>query len=93
MKQNWKLWKCGNGGEWKIRLIQKIWNEELLMGIGERQTQDSKEDIRNCLRHLMREEWILKDAFEGMAEGKNGKGRRWIQLLNGIKEDNSCAEM
>ena len=47
---------------------------------------------RNWLDLWLRRNCLLKDALEGMVNGKNVQGRRRYQMIDNIKTDGQCAD-
>ena len=41
-----------------------------------------KEKEKNCLGHWLRRNCVLKDAVEGMVNGKKARGRRRYQMID-----------
>ena len=84
----WRVLKCGAGGEWKkIKLSEKVTDEQVLDLIGEKRTL-----INNILRrkanwigHILRRNCLLHDDIEGQMMEVKGVGRRTTQLLDDLK--------
>ncbi|KAJ4443704.1 hypothetical protein ANN_05379 [Periplaneta americana] len=45
----------------------------------------SKKRKRNWLGYWLRRNWLLKDALEGMVNGRRVQGRRRYQMIDDIK--------
>ena len=63
-------------------------NDEVLAMVGEKRTITGviRKRKRNWLGHWLRRNCILRDIIEDMVEGKRGKSRRRLQLIDDILE-------
>ena len=76
------IWRRMESVKWK----DKIKNAVVLERVGERRIMLVliKKRERNCLGHWLRRNCLLKDALEGMANGKKFRGRRRYQMIENI---------
>ena len=64
----------------KIKLSEKVTNEQVLDRIGEKRTL-----INNILRHILRRNCLLHDAIEEQMMEVKGVRRRRTQLLDDLR--------
>ena len=83
----WKRMEC-------VKLTDEIKNAVVLERLGEGRIMLEliKKRKRNWLNHWLRRNCLLKDALEGIVNGKNVLGRRIYQMIdnimiNGLYED------
>ena len=61
------------------------------VGLGRIMLKLIRKRKRNCLGHWLRRNCLLKDALEGMVNGKKVRGRRYQMIdnimVNGLYED------
>ena len=91
-KNDWKNLRCGYGKghsemdrQINIVVLERVGEERIMLEL-------IKKRKRNYLCHWLRRNYLLKDALEGMVNGKNVRGRRIYQLIdnimiNGLYED------
>ena len=77
-----------------VKWTDKITNAVMLERVGEGKImmELKKKRKRNWLGHWLKRNCLLKDALEGMVNGKKVRGRRRYQMtdnimLNGLYED------
>ena len=82
-----------------VKWTDKIKNAVVLERVGEGRIMLEliKKRKRNWLGHWLRRNCLLKDALEGMVNGKKVRGRRRYQMIdnimiNGLCEDTKKAE-
>ncbi|KAJ4429397.1 hypothetical protein ANN_21554 [Periplaneta americana] len=84
------IWKRMERVEWTDR----IRNEAVLERVGEERMMLKliRMRKRNWLGHWLRRNCLLKDALEGMVNGRRVRGRRRYQMIDDIKIYGSCEE-
>ena len=70
----------------KIKLSEKVTNEQVLDRIGEKRTllNNILRRKANLIRHILRRNCLLHDAIEGQMTEVKGVGRRRTQLLDDL---------
>jgi hypothetical protein len=63
-------------------------NEDVLKRVGERRSMKDTIWKRKArwLGHIMRSEGMMRTVMEGRAEGKRGRGRRRLAMLDDVRE-------
>ncbi|KAJ4439738.1 hypothetical protein ANN_07866 [Periplaneta americana] len=71
----------------RVKWTDKIRNEVVLKRVGEERMmlKLSRKRKRNWLGLWLRRNYLLKDALEGMMNGRKVRGRRRHQMIDGIK--------
>ena len=79
------------GITWKDRVT----NEDVLRQVGEsRKLLDTIRRRKNrWIGHILRHPGLFRDVMEGRMEGKRGRGRKRIMLLDDIKNGRGFGEM
>ena len=69
-----------------VKRTNKIKNAVVAERVGEGRTMLEliKKRKRNCLGHWLRRNFLVKDAVEGMVNGKKVRGRRRYQMIDNI---------
>ena len=82
-QKDWKHLRCGEG--WR----DKIKNAVVLkrVGQGKIMLELIKKRKRNWLGHWLRSNCLLKDALEGMVNGKKVRGRRRYHMIDNIMKN------
>jgi hypothetical protein len=72
----------------KISWKEHVRNEDVLKRVGERRSMKDTIWKRKArwLGHIMRSEGMLRTVMEGRAEGKRGRGRRRLAMLDDVRE-------
>ena len=86
-KNNWKHLRCGIWRRMeRVKWTDKINNAVVLERVGEGRIMLEliRKRKRNCLGHWLRRNCLLKDALEGMVNGKKVRGRRRYQMIDNI---------
>ena len=79
--------------EWRrmerVKWTDKIKNAIVLerVGDGRIMLELLRKRKRNWLGHWLRRNWLLKDALEGMVNGKKARGRRRHHMIDNIMID------
>ena len=68
----------------RVKWTDKIKNADVLERVGEGRMLELTKRKRNWLGHWLRRNCLLKDALEGMVNGKKVHGRRKYQMINYI---------
>ena len=70
----------------RVKLTDKIKNAAVLERVGEERIMLEliRKRKRNCLGHWLRRNCLLKDALEGMVNGKKVRVRRRYQIIDNI---------
>ena len=78
----------------RVKWTDRIRNEAVLERVGETRTMLKliRKRKRNWLGHWLRRNCLLKDALEGMVNGRKVRGRRRYQMIDNIKIDGSYAQ-
>ena len=73
----------------RISWIEKITNEDVLRRVGENRSM--VETIiwrkKNWIGHIMRGDGLMKEVVEGKMEGKRGRGRKRIGMIDELMEN------
>ena len=79
----------------KISCKDHVTNEEVLNRVGEKRTILSviRKRKANWIGHTLRHEGLLKHLIEGKVEGKRGRGRKRMQVLDDLIERRSYQEL
>ena len=77
----------------RVKWTDKVRNEAVLKRVGEKRSilETIKKRKRNWLGHCLRRNCLLRDALEGMVEGRKVRGRKRYQLMDDIKLTGSYA--
>ena len=78
----------------RVKWTDKIRNEAVLERVGEERIMLKliRKRKRNWLGHWLRRNCLMKDALEGMVNGKKVRGRRRYQMIDNIKIYGSYVE-
>ena len=78
----------------RVKWTDRIRNEAVLERVGEERMMLKliRKRKRNWLGHWLRRNCLLKDALEGMVNGRRVRGRRRYQMIDDIKIYGSYAE-
>src|SRR5215470_5671173 len=84
------IWRKMARVNWK----DKATNEEVMQMVGEKRglLQAILERKKNWIGHILRGEGFMLEVMEGRMEGKRGRGRERIGMLEDIIRENSYAE-
>ena len=84
------IWRKMARVNWK----DKATNEEVMQMVGEQRglLQAILERKKNWIGHILRGEGLMLEVMEGRMEGKRGRGRKRIGMLEDIIRENSYAE-
>jgi len=79
----------------KISWKDKVTNEEVLMRVGEkRQLMDMiSKRKKNWIGHVLRHDGLMKDVTEGRMEGKRGRGRKRVKMLDDLIGEETYAQL
>src|SRR5215510_7102107 len=85
------FWRRIEGISWKDHMK----NEEVLSRVGERRTliETIVRRKKNWIGHVLRGQGMLKKIIEGRMEGKRGRGRMRIGMLDLLQEEGGYAAM
>src|SRR5215475_5208233 len=91
--ESFEMW-CWRKME-KIDCREHITNEEMLEIVQENRSILKIIQTRkaNCIGHILKGEGMLRKIIEGKIEGKRGRGRKRIQMINDLKERGNYVEL
>ena len=91
--ESFEMW-CWRKME-KIDWREHITNEEVLEIVQENRSilKIIQKRKANWIGHILRGEGMLRKIIEGKIEGKRGRGRKRIQMLNDLKERGNYVEL
>ena len=72
----------------RISWTDKITNEEVLRRVGEKRSmvETIVRRKKNWIGHIMRGDGLMKEVLEGKMEGKRGRGRKRIGMIDDLLE-------
>ena len=73
----------------RISWSEKITNEEILRRVGEKRSmvETIVRKKKNCIGHIMRGDGLMKEVVEGKIEGKRGRGRKRVGMIDELMEN------
>ena len=91
--ESFEMW-CWRQME-KVDWREHITNEEVLARVQEKRCilKVIKQRKANWVGHILRGDGLLREIMEGKIEGKRGRGRKRIQVLDDLKKRGSYVEL
>ena len=79
----------------RISWTEKITNEEVLRRVGEKRSmvETIVRRKKNWIGHIMRGDGLMKEVMEGKMEGKRGRGRKRIGMIDELMENEQYGDL
>jgi hypothetical protein len=79
----------------RISWTEKITNEEVLRRVGEKRSmvETIVRRKKNWIGHIMRGDGLMKEVMEGKMEGKRGRGRKRIGMIDELMENKQYGDL
>ena len=79
----------------RISWTEKITNEEVLRRVGEKRSmvETIVRRKKNWIGHIMRGDALMKEVMEGKMEGKRGRGRKRIGMIDELMENKQYGDL
>ena len=79
----------------RISWTNKITNEEVLRRVGEKRSmvETIVRRKKNWIGHIMRGDGLMKEVMEGKMEGKRGRGRKRIGMIDELMENKQYGDL